>query len=422
MDLHRLLDDDSEGRHGTVSGAHVAELAHHFAQAAAAGDAAKALAYAREAGERAMGLHAYEEADAHYRRALEALRFAGPDDPGRCRLLLRLGAAQARAGRYREAEMSCLEAAELARKLGSSELLAQAALGYGQRELRGGEVNRRLVELLREALEALPATDGPLRARLLARLSLELTFSDETEPAGPVSREAVELARRLGDTDSLSGALRARWMTVWGPDGLEECSAIAEELLRLGRAAGDRELELAGRCRRATSSLQSGDARTVAADISACAGLAEELRMPAHQWLATTMRAMWRCCGAPWRRRSGWPSWPARSSRTARTPAPPTTASSTCSAGTRVGPSPTTPNRGRCRPGSTSWPGDLATAAGYPRWLWPRWRRCGSRRRRPATACTGRCCRTGPRSSSGPCPTRSSAWGRRRSTWACWRP
>ena len=293
VDLHRRVGEAIEGRHGTVSGAHVAELAHHFAQAAAAGDAAKALAYAREAGERAMGLHAYEEADAQYRRALEALRFAGPDDPGRCRLLLRLGAAQARAGRYREAEMSCLEAAELARKLGSSELLAQAALGYGQRELRGGEVNRRLVELLREALEALPATDPPLRARLLARLSLELTFSDETEPAGPVSREAVELARRLGDTDSLSGALRARWMTVWGPDGLEERSAIAEELLRLGRAAGDRELELAGRCRRATSSLQSGDARTVAADISACAGLAEELRMPAHQWLATTMRAMW---------------------------------------------------------------------------------------------------------------------------------
>jgi predicted ATPase len=44
VDLHRRVGEAIEGRHGTVSGAHVAELAHHFAQAAAAGDAAKAPA------------------------------------------------------------------------------------------------------------------------------------------------------------------------------------------------------------------------------------------------------------------------------------------------------------------------------------------------------------------------------------------
>ena len=293
LQLHRRVGEAIEDQHGTASGTHVAELAHHFTQAAAAGDAAKALSYAREAGERAMGVHAYEEAAAQYRLALDALRFAGPDDPLRCRLLLRLGAAQARAGRYHEAETSCLEAAELARRLGSSELLARAALGYGEREIGGGEVNRQLVELFREALEELPAADGPLRTRLLARLSLELVLSDEAGLAGSISREAVELARRLGDAASLSGALRARWMVVWGPDGLEERSAIAEELLRLGRAAGDRELELAGRCRRVTSSLQSGDIRTAQADITACSRLAGELRMPAHQWMAATMQAMW---------------------------------------------------------------------------------------------------------------------------------
>jgi tetratricopeptide (TPR) repeat protein len=293
LQLHRRVGEAIEGQHSTASGTHVAELAHHFTQAAAAGDAAKALTYAREAGEWAMGVHAYEEAAAQYRWALDALRFAGPDDPLRCRLLLRLGATQARAGQYREAETSCLEAAELARKLGSSELLARAALGYGEREIGGGEINRQLVELFREALEELPVADSPLRARLLARLSLELILSDEAGLAGSISREAVELARRLGDAASLSGALRARWMVVWGPDGLEERSAIAEELLRLGEAGGDRELELAGRCRRVTSSLQSGDTRTAQADITACARLAGELRMPAHQWMATTMQAMW---------------------------------------------------------------------------------------------------------------------------------
>src|SRR5215218_7695994 len=291
-DLHRRVGEAIERQYGAGLGPHVAELAHHFAEVAAAGEAAKALAYARRAGERAMGLHAYEEAANQYRRALQALRF-DPDEAVRCELLLRQGAALARAGRYGEAEECCLEAAELARRLGSSEQLAHAALVLGARELRGGTVNRRLVALLREALDTSPASDSPLRARLLARLSLELTFSDESELAEPISREAVELARRLGDVASLGSALRARWMAVWGPDGLEERSALAEETLRLARATGDTELEVAGRVRRATSALQSGEGRVVEADVAACAKLADELRMPSHQWTATTMRAMW---------------------------------------------------------------------------------------------------------------------------------
>jgi tetratricopeptide (TPR) repeat protein len=291
VDLHRGVGASIERQYGGALDSQVAELAHHFGEAAAAGEAAKALAYARRAGERAMDLHAYEEAAAQYRRALQALRFVGPDDPVRCELLLRLGAALARAGRFREAEESCLEAAELSRRLGSSEQLAQAALVFGARELGGGAVNRRLVALLREALDAVPAIDSPLRARLLARLSLELTFSDEAELAEPISREAVELGRRIGDA-ALEGALRARWLAVWGPDGLDERSALSGELLGLARATGDQELELAGRCRRATTALQSADIRVVESDVAACARLAGELHMPAHRWMASTMRAM----------------------------------------------------------------------------------------------------------------------------------
>ena len=117
-----------------------------------------------------MGLHAYEEAAAQYRRALQALRF-DPDEAVRCELLLRQGAALARAGRYGEAEERCLEAAELARRLGSTERLAHAALVLGARDIRGGTVNRRLVALLREALDALPASSLP-RQFLPAKLML----------------------------------------------------------------------------------------------------------------------------------------------------------------------------------------------------------------------------------------------------------
>lgn len=292
MELHQRVGEAIEARHGSTSGAQLAELAHHFAVVAPVGYGAKALEYARAAGDRALAMHAYDEAAAQYERALRVLELAGGDEALRCELLLRLGDAQSRAGDHARARQSFLQAAELSSKLGSPEQLGRAALGYGEPQVEGGLVSTRLVSLLQQALDGLRQQDSPLRARLLARLSLELTFSERTELRGPLSQQGVEMARRLGDPAALSDALRARWMAVWGPAGLEERSTIAEEILRLARETGDRETELGGRARRTASLLESGDIRAAEADIAAHARLAGELRMPFHQWTAATSRAM----------------------------------------------------------------------------------------------------------------------------------
>jgi tetratricopeptide (TPR) repeat protein len=81
-------------------------------------------------------------------------------------------------------------------------------------------------------------------------------------------------------------------MAVWGPDGLEERTALAAEILRLARETGDRELEVEGHAHRAASALESADARAVQADIAAHARLTEELPMATPRWAATTMRAL----------------------------------------------------------------------------------------------------------------------------------
>jgi tetratricopeptide (TPR) repeat protein len=293
LQLHRRVGEAIERLYGTGSGAHVTELARHFAEVAAAGEAAKALAYAREAGERAMGMHAYENAAVEYQRALHALRFAGPDEPVHLELLLRLGEAQTRAGSYQQAKDSCLQAAEISRRLGAPAQLARAALVFGERQVEGGLVDRQLVALLQEALDGLEPEDDPLRARLLARLALEFVFSDETEVMESLSLEAVAMARRLADPAALRTALATRWMAVWGPDGLDERTALGREMLRLGQETGDRELELDGHAHRAASSLESADAGAVQVDIAAHAQLVEELPMAIHRWAATTLRALW---------------------------------------------------------------------------------------------------------------------------------
>jgi tetratricopeptide (TPR) repeat protein len=143
---------------------------------------------ARLAGERAMGMCAYEEAAVQYQRALHALKFAGPDEPVRCELLLRLGAAQARAGNYQQAKESCLRAAEISRTPGAPEQLARAALGFGEPQVEGGLVNRQLVGLLQEALDALGPQDSPLRGGCwlpaVALASVLSAYLEEPEAAG----------------------------------------------------------------------------------------------------------------------------------------------------------------------------------------------------------------------------------------------
>ena len=60
--------------------AHLAELAHHYWQAAHPGHATQVLAYARRAGDKAMTILAYERAAAHYERAVQALDLQGSAD------------------------------------------------------------------------------------------------------------------------------------------------------------------------------------------------------------------------------------------------------------------------------------------------------------------------------------------------------
>ncbi len=291
IQLHRLVGEAIERLHG-VDRLHLTQLAFHFAQVAPAGEGAKARDYARMAGDQAMDACAYEEAVVEYRRSLEALGFAGPDEPLRCELLLRLGGALGRAGDYVEAKASYLSAVAIAKKAGDGDKLALAALGFGEPQVEAGVVDRQLMTLLHVALDALGPGDGALRARILSRLSLELTFSDEMELRETLSREAVEMARRLGEVAPLATALRARWLAVWGPDGLEERTALADEILALAGETGDRETELIGRARRITCSVEAGDIRTAEGDIVAHTELADQLRMPYHQWTAASMRAM----------------------------------------------------------------------------------------------------------------------------------
>jgi DNA-binding SARP family transcriptional activator len=290
--LHRAAVEALEQLHPD-SASHLAELARH---AIAGGDAELGLDYARRAGDAALALFAYDEAARLYRLALQELDRRPPVDAvARGELLLALGDALMWSGSVADANATFLSAADLARRARLPELLAHAALGYGGKSSwrRAGE-DGRLVPLLDEALQALGAQDTPLRARLLARLAGALRDQPSLEPRASLSREAVEVARRIGDKETLAYTLTALFMATWGPE-TDELVAITEEVSRLAEETGVTDIALdALTLQGVVAWLTLADADAFAADDEYDA-LAGEIKRPAEQWQGTmqyTIRAL----------------------------------------------------------------------------------------------------------------------------------
>jgi DNA-binding SARP family transcriptional activator/tetratricopeptide (TPR) repeat protein len=266
-------------------------LAHHFAQAAPAGQPERAIDFALAAARRADRLLAWEEAAEHYRAALRTLEEAGAlDQRVRAELLLALGESEDRAGSEDAARATFLTAAECARLLGDASLLGRAALGHAGRWSILGRVDAGRSALLEEALAELSGQNPPLRARVLARLALELYYDSDSQRRMELSGQALELARLAGDPRTLAVCLDARHYALWRPENVEERLDVAAELRRVAEATGDPELELEGAGWTVVDLLELGDIRGADEQIAAATALAEALQRPLWLWWTSLFR------------------------------------------------------------------------------------------------------------------------------------
>jgi tetratricopeptide (TPR) repeat protein len=270
---------------------HLAMLAHHFAQAAPVERPDRAIDFALAAARRADRMLAWEEAAQHYRAALRARELAGAvDDHVRAELLLALGASEDRAGQEEEARATFTAAIRTARQLGDPVLLSRGALGVAGPWSALSRSDPTRVSLLDEALMALPEEDTPLRARLLARMSLELYYAGEPELRLSLSEEAVGIARRIDDARTLATCLDARHYALWRPENVEERLEVAAELRRVAEETGDPELELQGAGWTIIDLMELGDIPGVDIQIAAASKLAEALHRPIWLWWTSLFR------------------------------------------------------------------------------------------------------------------------------------
>jgi DNA-binding SARP family transcriptional activator len=262
-----------------------AELAHHFFIAASLTGPDRAIRHAQRAGDDAARALAFEDAERHYRRALEAWpRRDGEHEARRCDLLLSLGRVQSRAGASEAARSTFLEAAASARRRPAPEQLARAALGLGERYWEANVVDRQYRELLAEALEALGGGDDPLRARVLARLAENLHFTSDQARGVELSAEAVAMARRLGRDDVLVTALTARHVVLLHVEHLDERLRLLDEVLALG--GGRRELSAEAHQWRLFALCEQGEVGRARDEHRRLLALSGELRQPLLQHVA----------------------------------------------------------------------------------------------------------------------------------------
>ncbi|MDQ3640606.1 MAG: AAA family ATPase, partial [Actinomycetota bacterium] len=275
--------------------AQLPSLAHHWFSAGPTGDTAKALMYARQAGDKALSELAYEEAADHFQRSLTMLETGGREQsPLRCDVLLALGDAQRRAGdtRFR---LTMFEAARLSRELGDGERFARAALGSSRTAAWFGEIGRvdqAVVDLHEEALAALGPGDSVLRANVQSQMAVEQYWTPARDRRRALCENATAMVRRLDDRAGLAQVLVARIVATWDPTTLDERLVLLEELLQLAAELDNRELIFRGRLYLAICLFEAADVDRAHEELATATRLAGDLRQPIWNWLTRTAETM----------------------------------------------------------------------------------------------------------------------------------
>ncbi|MGZ4306748.1 MAG: ATP-binding protein [Solirubrobacteraceae bacterium] len=290
--LHALAATALERRVQRNPERHLAELVQHALEGASlADDPLRATELAEHAAARASGTYAYEQSADLLEKALIVLRRTGADRAREASLLCSLGEAVQRSGNRDQAIKILNEAVELAQLLDDPRLLARATLAISGPGVTILDVDRALVARLEDALAALRDRDEELRARLLARLSVELTYDPDESLRESMSLQAVESARRSGAPAALAAALSARHVALSHPEHTAARLQTAIEMLEVARHAGDRELALQARNWRVADLFELGDGARVKAELDAYAALAADVRLSSYSWYVPLWRA-----------------------------------------------------------------------------------------------------------------------------------
>jgi tetratricopeptide (TPR) repeat protein len=257
------------------------------------------MPYWLAAARRALARYANLEAIAHAQRGLDhsATVSAFPETTElTIDLTLALGNAQRRASQLDEAMATFERAAALAKKQNSPKHLARAALGHEEAEFFFGTPGASSGPLLEEALSTLGAEDAVERCQVLCRLGRVYFANSQVELANKTARNAMTMARRLGDKEGLFDALTSLLMTNLGAPAdereLRQRREALEEKLSIAEESRDAEKVFRALSLRVASFAELGDRAAMDASFAQFAAMRDLARFPIQKWVLACQRAM----------------------------------------------------------------------------------------------------------------------------------
>lgn len=275
--LHRRIAGAIQELHGPDLGDRVASVARHVLESG--DDTAKAVDWARRAGQQAMASLAPDEALRWFQVALDLVT----DDPGmRCDLLTDVGEATRDAGQpgYREVLLPVAHEAERLRDGGRA---ARAVLAM-DRGISGSlsQTDDELVAALEAALRLCPDRDTR-RARLLGQLASEIALVAPVERRRALVDEALDIARGIDDA-CLAIVLASSLSALWAGPLMEERRSLLAELRGLLPGVSDPQPSALAAIHGVWIAVESGDRALLDESIAAVRASSGSGARPSIRW------------------------------------------------------------------------------------------------------------------------------------------
>jgi tetratricopeptide (TPR) repeat protein len=244
LQLHQQIARTLEKQYQNRLEEHATELAEHFSHSSNAANLKKAVKYGEMAAQRAANVYAYGEAVRLLEQALKVQRVVNPDDKGKvCDLLLTLGNALHEAGQARRAfDVELPEAFALAETIGDRQR-ASRVCAMATTALSGLGAGAPWVWTSPETVQWLEQMDRYAEPDTVERVWVNMLMGyvrflmGETREGIALMRRALDLARDLGDNESLSWTyLFSINCVLLAPQHAKERLHLTEELVALPRA------------------------------------------------------------------------------------------------------------------------------------------------------------------------------------------
>ena len=281
---HKQVAEALEDICGGHPGPRVGELARQWLNASGSAASGRAIRYARQAGDAALGALAPADALRYFTQANELLEQVDDPDPVLALdLVIGLGTAQRQTGDpvFRD---TLLEAAHRAAAFGDTERLVAAALANN----RGfysviGATDSEKVEVLETALHDLGDV-VPERALVLATLCSELAHNSPLERRQALAEEAESIANLIADDTTCLRVLNHLYIPLQVPQLLGPALTRTTDALMRAERLGDPALLYWAAMWRYQTASRSGDIDELERCLEIHGEMTTQLGQPVFAW------------------------------------------------------------------------------------------------------------------------------------------